>query len=74
MAYTEIARTQMNDDTVVTQVQFDFMERAIWIAHFKPQSEDDILLGISNREITEKKRLGLLPPDPAPEPFVEVIE
>lgn len=70
MAYTEITRTQMNEDTLVTQVQFDFMDRAIWIPHFRPQSEDDILLGISNREITEKKRLGLLPADPTPEPVV----
>lgn len=70
MAYTEISRTEMSNETVVTQVKFDFMDRAIWIPHFRPQSEDDILLGISNREITEKKRLGLLPPDPTPEPVV----
>jgi hypothetical protein len=28
------------------------------IPHFNPQSEDDIILGIQNREITERRKLG----------------
>lgn len=71
MAFTEISRTQLNEDILTTLVQYDFMESLVCITHFRPQSEDDIILGINNREITEKKKLGLLPPDPEPEPIIE---
>lgn len=71
MSFIEISRTQLNEDTLTTLVQYDFMETPVCIAHFRPQSEDDILLGINNREITEKKKLGLLPPDPEPEIIIE---
>jgi hypothetical protein len=30
------------------------------IAHFNPQSNDDIELGISNRAVTEQRKLGLI--------------
>ncbi|HLC78037.1 MAG TPA: hypothetical protein VJH92_02845, partial [Candidatus Nanoarchaeia archaeon] len=41
--------------TVFTVVQFDFLDEPIEIAHFNPQSEKDIELGISNRYISEKR-------------------
>ena len=46
--------------TIFTNVQFDFMNEPIEIAHFMPQSEKDIELGISNRYISEKRAYDLL--------------
>jgi hypothetical protein len=45
---------------VFTTVKFDFMEDEIEIAHFNPQSEKDIAQGISNRSISEQRKLGLI--------------
>ena len=41
--------------TIFTTCKFDFMDKPIEIAHFNPQSEKDIELGISNRYISEKR-------------------
>lgn len=38
----------INDDIVIVE-----------IPHFNPQSDDDIIIGITNREITERKKLGV---------------
>lgn len=45
--------------TTITTVEFTFPDSkkiTIDIPHFAPQSEDDILKGISNRYITELKK------------------
>lgn len=45
---------------VKTLVEFDIAGEVfqIEIPHFNPQTEVDITLGISNREITERRKLG----------------
>lgn len=45
---------------VKTLVEFDIAGEVfqLEIPHFNPQSEDDIILGIQNREITERRKLG----------------
>lgn len=47
-----------DEDTVWTLVQFDFGVTCD-IPHFMPPDEDYIQLSISNREITEKRKLGI---------------
>lgn len=74
MAYQIISQNPSEDgNTIITVVKFDFINKNVTIPHFKPEDQDAIELGISNREITEKKKLGLLPPDVIPEvtPIVE---
>jgi hypothetical protein len=49
--------------TVKTKVEYDFSGyglHTVDIAHFNPQSNDDIELGISNRAVTEQRKLGLI--------------
>ena len=57
MSYEIISREIIVNTTVFTKVKFDFLEEEIDVAHFNPQSEEDILLGISNREISERNKL-----------------
>jgi hypothetical protein len=48
--------------TVNTKVEYDFLgygKHIVDISHFNPQSNADIELGISNRAVTEKRKLGL---------------
>jgi len=48
--------------TVKTKVEYDFPghgKHLVDISHFNPQSNDDIELGISNRAVTEQRKLGL---------------
>ena len=56
MAGIELSRR--TDSIVKTLVEYDFdgTKVQVEVAHFNPQSEDDILLGIANREITERIR------------------
>lgn len=52
--------TIITNKLVKTLVEFN-IEGQIFqleIPHFNPQSESDILLGIQNREITERRKLG----------------
>jgi hypothetical protein len=47
------------EETVFTTVEYDFDGETVTVevAHFMPQNEDDIILGIENRAVTEQKRL-----------------
>lgn len=55
MAGLELSRT--TDTIVKTLVEYDFdgTKVEVMISHFNPQSEDDIALGIANREISERR-------------------
>jgi len=56
MAY-EILDTQTSILTTVwTLVQFDFLEEPINIPHVNPTGDEDIKLGILNREASERKK------------------
>jgi hypothetical protein len=57
MAYEILDKQTSVMTTVWTLVKFDFLEEAINIPHVNPESEDDIILGIENREISEKNKL-----------------
>ena len=48
------------EKTVMTLVEYDFNGTVVTvnIPHFMPQSEDDIILGITNREVTEFEKLS----------------
>jgi hypothetical protein len=47
------------EQTVFTTVEYDFDGRIVTVdvAHFMPESEQDIITGIENRAVTEQKRL-----------------
>lgn len=53
--------TTLTNRTVITTVEYEFGDDKVIleIPHFNPQTEDDILLGISNREISEKRNRGI---------------
>lgn len=55
MAHKENARRE--EVTVFTEVEYDFggTKVTVEVAHFKPTSEADIQLGISNREVSERR-------------------
>jgi len=55
----KILNTSVNGETITTTVEYDFDGAILTIdvAHFMPQSQQDIKTGIINRAITEKKRL-----------------
>lgn len=57
MNYKILARR--SEETVFTTVEYDFDGEivVVEVAHFMPQSEEDITLGIENRSITEQRRL-----------------
>ena len=42
--------------TVWTLVKFDFLEKPINIPHTNPTGDEDIQLGILNRETSERKK------------------
>lgn len=46
---------------VTTTVEYYINDEIIIveIPHFNPQSDNDIIIGITNREITERKKLGV---------------
>jgi beta-phosphoglucomutase-like phosphatase (HAD superfamily) len=58
MPYVETSR-RTDGDFVFTTIQYDFDGVIVEteIAHFQPQSEADITLGIENREVTERSKL-----------------
>lgn len=78
MAWSEINREVSEDgETITTLVQYDFLSEPINVAHFVlniSNIESHIQMGLNNREISEKKKLGLLPPDPIPEIIIPPIE
>lgn len=47
------------EQTVFTTVEYDFDGQIVTVdvAHFMPESEQDIITGIENRAVTEQKRL-----------------
>ena len=57
-----LSKVQQNDDTVVTEVRYQFDDNTpfiVSIAHFRPDSDVDILIGIANRAVSERRdRLG----------------
>ena len=57
MTYKEISRREQK--TVFTEIEFDFdgVKVVVEVAHFMPNSEQDILLGIENRAVTEELKL-----------------
>lgn len=57
MNYKILARR--SEETVFTTVEYDFDGEIVTVevAHFMPQSEEDITLGIENRAITEQRRM-----------------
>jgi hypothetical protein len=49
-----------NEKTVTTKVEYLFDEKdtiTVDISHFNPKSDDDILLGINNRSVSERRKL-----------------
>ena len=65
MEYT-ILSTEVKGDTTFTEVQYIIEGQIVIvnIAHFIPQTQDDIILGIQNRFITESRKIN---PDLYPE-------
>lgn len=57
MPYTILSRR--SEETVFTTVQYNFDGKIVEVevAHFMPTSEQDIITGIENREVTEKNKL-----------------
>ena len=53
--------TTITNKIVTTKVEYDIDGESVIvdIPHFNPQSEADITLGISNREVSERKKLGV---------------
>lgn len=47
------------EDTLFTVVEYDFngTKVEVEVAHFQPQSADDITLGITNRGASEERKL-----------------
>lgn len=64
MAYKILNRTETTQvveyKTVVITVEYDIDGTLVVtdIAHFQPSNEEDIILGIENREVTERERLN----------------
>lgn len=46
--------------TVYCTVKYDFLQEEIVIPVVNPQSEDDFTTAFSNREISEKRKIGLI--------------
>lgn len=57
MNYKILARR--SEETVFTTVEYDFDGEIVTVevAHFMPQSEEDITLGIENRAVSEQRRM-----------------
>jgi hypothetical protein len=53
----------VDNNIVITEVEYTFDDNdpiVISVTHFKPGSDDDILIGIQNRAITERRnRYGI---------------
>ena len=50
-----------DEKTIFTKVEYDFdgIVVVVDVAHFMPQSEDDITLGINNRGVSERRKLEI---------------
>lgn len=48
-----------DETTVFTTIEYDFdgIKVTVEVPHFMPQSEDDIILGINNRGVSERRKL-----------------
>ena len=59
MEYTILSRETRISTTVTTLVEYVFEgeTKQVYVAHFEPQSEEDIIQGVINRGITEEKYL-----------------
>ena len=59
MKYTIVSKT-VREDTVVTVVDYDLDGVVVResVAHFRPQSLDDVKLGIENRGMSEASKLA----------------
>lgn len=58
MKYTILSAKQV-EDHIFTEVKYDFDDgtsATVSIPHFQPQSKDDVLLGITNRLMSENKK------------------
>ena len=53
--------TTLTNKIVTTTVEYDINGESVIvdIPHFNPQSEADITLGITNREISERRKRGI---------------
>jgi hypothetical protein len=58
-----ILSPSVDNNIVITEVEYTFDDNdpiIISISHFKPESDDDILIGIQNRAISERRdRYGI---------------
>lgn len=61
MTYKILSRR--TEQTVFTTVEYDFDGQTVIVdvAHFMPNSEEDIIQGIENRAVTEQNRLNSEP-------------
>lgn len=58
MKYTILGAKQL-EDHIVTEVKYDFddgQSETVTIPHFQPKTTDEIVQGIVNRGISEKKK------------------
>lgn len=57
MNYTIKSKRQV-DDTLFTTVEYNFEETKVLVevAHFQPQSEEEIITGIKNRGLSEEMK------------------
>ena len=62
MEYKIISRETTISTTVTTLVEYDFngVTKQVYVAHFEPQSEEDIIQGVINRGITEEQILTIV--------------
>jgi len=51
----------LTNKIVITKVEYYINDEIVIveIPHFNPQSDEDITLGITNREVSERKKLGV---------------
>jgi hypothetical protein len=47
-----------SEETVFTTVEYEFdgTPVVVEVAHFMPMSEEDIIIGIENREVSERRK------------------
>ena len=60
MTYT-ILRTEQKEDTLFTDIEYTFDSGEVIIvsvAHFQPQSKEEVIIGIENRGISEEQKLN----------------
>lgn len=57
---SEAVDKESGNKTVTTTVEFTFDNKdkvTVDVAHFNPQSDDDLFVGISNRAVSERRKL-----------------